>query len=133
MAAVADMTLAALDVLCHAAHLFIIGFNLLGWISPRTRRAHRWLVGATAFFWLAIGPVYGVVGYCPLTDGHWAVKRARGEAALPGSYIDYLLQGAGLHFDPAMIDGVVGGAFLAVCAVTLYLWRRERRVRSSAA
>lgn len=119
--------LAALDVLCHIVHLFVILFNLLGWVHPRTRVAHRLLVGGTAFFWLVIGPIYGGLGYCPLTGWHWDVKTARGEEDLPASYIDYLLQMAGVHAQPLYIDVVVGGVFFCVCAVTLYMWWRGRR------
>ncbi len=124
--------LAALDVLCHIIHLFVILFNLLGWVHPRTRGAHRVLVAATAFFWLVIGPVYGGLGYCPLTGWHWDVKISRGEGPLPASYIDYLLQMAGVQAAPAMIDMAVGGVFFVVCCVTLYMWRRDRRVKSGA-
>lgn len=127
------MALAALDVFCHAVHLFIILFNLLGWVYPRTRRAHRALVAATAFFWLVIGPLYGALGYCPLTDWHWQVKTARGEVSLPASYIDYLLRMAGLYLSPLSIDIAVGAVFLAVCCITLALWWRENRAKSSAA
>ncbi|MFN7112923.1 MAG: DUF2784 family protein [Alphaproteobacteria bacterium] len=121
------MLLAALDIFFHALHLFVILFNLLGWAHVRTRRAHRWLVAGTAFFWLVIGPLYGALGYCPLTGWHWDVKTARGEGPLPASYIDYLLQMAGIHAPPQSIDIAVGTVFFAVCVVTLYLWRRDKR------
>mgnify|MGYP002622696605 FL=1 len=124
------MPLAALDMLCHAVHLFVVFFNLLGWAHPRTRRAHRCVLGITAFCWLAAGPVFwGTLGYCPLTEWHWDVKTARGEGPLPSSYIDYLLQAAGLHFSARAIDTAVGGVFFALCVCTLYLWHKERRAR----
>lgn len=31
----------------------------------------------------------GHIGYCPLTDWHWDVKRELGEANLPASFIKY--------------------------------------------
>lgn len=119
--------LAVLDVLCHIVHLFVILFNLLGWVHPRTRFAHRLLVAGTAFFWLVIGPMYGGLGYCPLTGWHWDVKTARGAGDLPASYIDYLLQMAGVHAQPLYIDAAVGVVFFCVCVVTLNMWWRERR------
>lgn len=127
------MLLATLDVFCHAVHLFVILFNLLGWVYPLTRRAHRVVVTLTAFFWLVIGPLYGALGYCPLTDWHWQVKAARGEEVLPASYIDYLLRMVGLHAAPLSIDIAVGAVFFGVCCVTLALWWREQRAKSSAA
>lgn len=120
--------LAALDIVCHIVHLFVILFNLLGWVHPRTRVAHRVLAAGTAFFWLVIGPIYGGLGYCPLTGWHWDVKTARGEGPLPASYIDYLLQMAGIHASPFHIDVVVGVVFFAVCCATVYIWWRDRRV-----
>jgi hypothetical protein len=127
------MLLLALDIFFHALHLFVILFNLLGWVHPRTRFAHRWLVGLTAFFWLVVGPLYGALGYCPLTGWHWDVKTARGEGSLPASYIDYLLQRAGIYAPPQNIDITVGAVFFIVCVVTIYLWWHGRRAHKPAA
>lgn len=116
-----------LDILFDALHIVVILFNLTGWIFKVTRRVHRWLVGMTAFCWLVIGPFVGAVGYCPLTEWHWRIKEARGEKHLPGSYIDYLLQGAGFHAAPERIDFATGATFIAVVLATAWAWRKDRQ------
>lgn len=126
------MQLAILDFLFHVLHLLAIVLNVFGWIFPITRQAHRWLLGLTAVCWLGIGPLFYGLGYCPLTDWHWQVKEARGEMALPNSYIDYLLQMAGIHASPLYIDVVVGAVFFVVCCITIGLWWREKKVKSPA-
>jgi hypothetical protein len=121
------------DIFFDFLHVFVILFNLAGWMFAKTRKAHRWLVGATGLCWLVVGPVMmGTLGYCPLTDWHWRIKEARGAKNLPGSYIDYLLQLANIHADPNLIDTCVGAAFAAVVIATLWMWRRER-VKAKAA
>ena len=121
------------DLSFDALHLAVIGFNLTGWIFRATRQAHRWLVGATAFCWLVVGPLMGGIGYCPLTDWHWRIKEARGVKNLPDSYIDYLLQLAGVHADPRFIDNCVGTTFAAVVLATGWVWWNERREARAAA
>ena len=115
-----------LDIFFDALHVSVIALNLTGWIFARTRRAHRWLVGATAFCWLVVGPLMGGIGYCPLTDWHWRIREARGVRNLPNSYIDYLLQLGGIHANPGLIDICTGAAFAAVVLATGWMWWRER-------
>jgi hypothetical protein len=119
--------LLAADIFFDVFHVCVIFFNLFGWIWPATRLAHRWLLGATAVCWLGVGAWYGTIGYCPLTDWHWDIKEARGQDRLTISYIDYLLQKAGIHASPEYIDVGVAAAFVTVLAVTLAIWRRESR------
>lgn len=119
--------LAAADVLLHVLHLLVIVLNVFGWVWQRTRRLHRWVLGITAFCWLVVGPLYGGIGYCPLTDWHWRVKAARGEVPLPASYIDYLLQMVGIHASPFYIDVAVGAVFAVTCIMTLILWWRAKK------
>lgn len=114
------------DIFFDVLHISVIFFNLFGWIWTATRMAHRWLFGATAVCWLGIGAWYGTIGYCPLTDWHWDIKQARGGERLSISYIDYLLQKAGIHADPAYIDVGVASVFVTVLVITLYLWWQER-------
>lgn len=123
--------LLAADLFFDFLHIFVVLFNLFGWAHARTRLAHRWLVGLTAFFWLAIGPFVGAVGYCPLTDGHWRVKEARGVTDLPHSYIDYLLRLFDIETNPQTVDVCVGATFLVVVSLTLWAWRKERRARAA--
>lgn len=109
------------DYLMHALHLSVIAANLLGWIPRATRRAHRYLAAVTTICWLGIGWAVGSIGYCPLTDWHWQIKRALGQRVLPHSYIDYLLQSVGLHFNPNSIDIAVGLTFGSVLLITMAL------------
>lgn len=115
------------DIAFDVVHICVIFFNLFGWILPATRLAHRWLVGTTAACWLGVGAWYGTIGYCPLTDWHWKVKEARGQGTAAYSYIDYLLQMAGIYGNPAYIDSAVAVVFAAVVTVTVRLWWQERR------
>ena len=77
-----------LDILYTIIHLLIIGFNLFGWIWPRTRKAHLITIGVTAASWFILGIWFGW-GYCPVTDWQWDVKEKLGERDLPASFITY--------------------------------------------
>jgi hypothetical protein len=110
-------------------HLAVIGFNLFGWISPKTRRLHRWCVAITAFCWIVIGWWVGRIGYCPLTEWHYRIKYLRGARHLPPSYIGYLLERIGIYMRPDHVDVMTGTAFGFVVIITLVLWWQERRGR----
>jgi len=81
-----------LDKLLEFTHLFLIFFNLFGWISKKTRLLHLITILSTLFCWFIVGIWYGL-GYCPLTDYHWQIKLKIGETNLPSSYIKYILDG----------------------------------------
>lgn len=116
------------DIFLTVLHLGIILFNLFGWISPVMRAAHRVCMGVTAAFWLSIGPLVGYpLGYCPVVDVQFRIKRMLGESNLPHSYIDYLLQQVGIHADPQIVDIMTGAVFALIAAVTCVLWWRERK------
>ncbi len=121
------------DILFDALHIAVIVFNLSGWIPRRTRFAHRILLGITAFFWLVIGPMLGALGYCPLTDWHWRIKEMRGATNLPGSYIDYLLNIAGLDVNPQAVQTGTGIVFALTVVATLRVWLRDRMAAVRAA
>lgn len=123
--------LIAADIFFDLLHIALILFNLFGWIPRRTRLVHRCLVTLTSFFWLVIGPFIGSLGFCPITEWHWQVKAARGVKDLPNSYIDYLLQLVNIHADPKMIDIAVGITFVAVVAVTIFMWWKDRKEKKS--
>ena len=120
-----------LDFVFYFFHIFIVVLNLFGWIPRATRRLHRWCVGITATCWLAIGAAYNFIGYCPLTDWHWQIKRARGETGLPDSFITYLCNQIGFYPNPAHVDIAVGITFAAIVIVTIVLWRKEKKSRLS--
>lgn len=81
-----------LDYFLDFVHLFLIFFNLFGWISKKTRVYNLICLLATLSCWFIVGLWYGI-GYCPLTDYHWEVKTQLGHENLPPSYIKYLLDG----------------------------------------
>ena len=118
-----------LDALLSLLHLLVIVFVLTGWAMKRTRKAHLILLGLTLFSWLGLGYRYGL-GYCPLTDWHWQVKRKLGETGLPSSYIKYYLDsGTGADWNSSLVDAAVGG--LGVVALSLNLIARKLESRRS--
>ena len=123
------MWLYLLDHFLTALHLLIIGFNLLGWIWPVTRRLHLWCVLLTAASWLGLGIWFGI-GYCPLTDWQWQVKSKLGETDLPNSFIKYWVDKvAGIDADPVLIDVITAIAFAIVFLLAIYhniLKKRKR-------
>jgi len=126
------MLLLLLDIFFDVLHLAVILLNLFGWIWPATRVAQRWLLGATAFCWLVIGPMIHSLGFCPLTEWHWEVKAARGVTNLPDSYPEYLLQQAGIFIDPSYIEFSTGALFAMAVMATGIVWWREIEGRKRA-
>ena len=125
------MTYRLLDALLLASHTLLIGFNLLGWIWPRTRRLHLFTITATLLSWFGLGIFWGW-GYCPLTDWHWEVKRALGETGLPGSWVKYHLDlVTGLDWSAGVVDAAVTGSAFGALATSVHLnWKyRSRRRR----
>lgn len=115
------------DVILVAFHTALIVFNMLGWAWRRTRRFHLLTISATLLSWFGLGIAYGW-GYCPLTDWHWQVKRALGEAGLPASWVKYYLdQLTGLAWNAALVDGLVIGVALAALVLSVGLNVRDRR------
>lgn len=109
-----------LDILLTFVHLAIIGFNLTGWIWPRTRRAHLLAVAATAASWLILGIWYGL-GYCPVTDWQWRVKEQLGEQHLPPSFITYYAEKlSGRQFSDSLVNMITAGAFAAAAILSVY-------------
>lgn len=120
-----------LDFLLLSFHLALVAFNLLGWIWPRLRRLHLITLTATLLSWFGLGALYGW-GYCPSTDWHWQIKRARGVEELPSSFITYYLDRlTGISWDPGLVDAVVVIVTVAVWTLSLYLNVRQARRRSS--
>ncbi len=80
-----------LNIFYTILHLLIITFNLFGWYFTKTRKLHLIVIGSTIVAWLLIGMYVGNIGYCPLTDWHWDVKRQLGERQLPSSFVKYII------------------------------------------
>ncbi len=114
-----------LDVFYFVLHCLLIGFNLLGWIWVRTRKIHLLVALLTGLSWTVLGIWYGL-GYCPLTDWHWEVKRKLGEHDLPNSFIKYLADGlTGADFDPFVVDVATGVGFALALVLSIVLNVRE--------
>jgi len=120
------MILILVDEVLTSLHIVVTGFNVFGWIPKATRGLHRWCVLITAFCWIGVGLLVGTIGYCPLTDWQWRVKRALGERDLPHSFIAYLLEKISIPHDPFLVDVGVGSIFSCVALITAYLWWKER-------
>lgn len=123
------MPLALQDFLYTALHLVIIGFNLLGWIWPLTRKFHLISVLLTAASWLLLGLWYGI-GYCPITDWQWQVKAKLGEQDLPASFIKYYADKlSGRDVPATLVDLVTAGSFALAAGLSVYVnfFRRKSR------
>ena len=122
--------LKALDILLTLTHFIIIGFNLTGWIWPATRKWHFYLVMATAASWFLLGIWFGM-GYCPITDWQWQVKRKLGETNLPSSFIKYYADKiSGQNTDPDLVNNVTLFVFLAIIVITVVLKIRDIRIKN---
>ena len=110
-----------LNIIIGVFHVLLIVACLIGWIFPRTRKAHLILMGVVLGCWFLLGLKYGI-GYCPLTDWHWQVKIKLGEESLPNSFIKYVLD----HIFPnptslRAVDILTFVAFFISLAPALYL------------
>jgi len=121
------MGLKILDITLTIIHLVIIGFNLSGWIWPKTRQLHLIVVIITASCWLILGIWYGV-GYCPVTDWQWRVKTQLGEHNLPDSFIKYYADKiSGRDISSSLIDKVTAICFaLALLSVYYNFFIRKK-------
>jgi hypothetical protein len=115
------MNLKLLDAFLTLLHLTVIGFNLLGWIWPATRKLHLIVVSATAGCWLILGIWFGL-GYCPITDWQWHVKEQLGERNLPGSFIKYFIDKVGrTSVNASLVDACTAIGFLMAIVLTIYV------------
>ncbi len=94
-----------LDYFLTFFHSVFVLFVLFGWIPKSTRKAHIIAISLVLIAWLIIGLYKGVIGYCPLTDWHWDIKRALGEQNIPSSFTEYMLEKiTGRDFDRKLVD-----------------------------
>jgi hypothetical protein len=122
-----------LDIFFFVFHASLILFILSGWVWPRTRPFHLFVITLTLLSWFGLGWFYGF-GYCPSTDWHWRVKETLGETDLPDTYVKYYLDRlTGLDWDPNLVGWSVLLVGLAALGVSVALnWRdwRQSRARS---
>jgi hypothetical protein len=96
---------------------------MVGWIFPTTRTLHFWAVITILFAWLGIGWYVGTIGYCPITDYHWEIKRSLGETQLPNSFIKYMLDWVfQADFERKAVDQLTG--IVMVLVVTITGWKK---------
>ena len=109
------------DILFTFLHLIIIGFNLLGWIWTKTRKAHFITILLTAASWFLLGIWFGL-GYCPITDWQWQLKTKLGETNLPVSFIKYYADKiTNTSVDNTIVDIVTLVTFLLAVIATVYV------------
>ena len=110
-----------LNIIIGVFHVLLIVACLIGWIFPRTRKAHLILMGVVLGCWFLLGLKYGI-GYCPLTDWHWQVKTNLGEESLPNSFVKYVLDHIFPNpISPRAVDILTFVAFFISLAPALYL------------
>ena len=110
-----------LDIFLTLLHLVIIVFNLFGWISVYTRKAHLISIILTAASWFILGIWFGI-GYCPITEWQWNIKEELGERNLHNSFIKYYADKiTGKDFDPQFIDTITTVCFAAAFIISVYV------------
>jgi hypothetical protein len=117
----------ALNWLLHGLHLGVLGANIFGWLYRPWWPWHRLCVGLTLVSWLGLGLAVGRAGYCVLTDWHWRVRAALGERNMPATYIEYLLDRAGVSVSRSRLSLAVALGFVGICAIALVEWCVETR------
>ena len=115
-----------LDIFLDVFHTGLVLFILLGWISSKAREAHFWVLTGTLIAWLIVGAWIGTIGYCPITDWQWDIKRALGETRLPSSFIKYKLDMIlGTNLNRHLVDTITG---IGMASVTLIAgWMRIKK------
>ena len=117
-----------LDWFFTLVHIAFIGFNMLGWIWPQTRKPHFICVMLTLFSWLVLGLWYGI-GYCPITDWQWQVKEHLGETNLPNSFIKYFADKvSGRNISADLVDSVTAIGFGFALLNALYFKFRKTKI-----
>ncbi len=118
----------SLDIFFTLFHSVFVLFVLVGWYHPHTRKAHVTALLLTFTAWLLLGLYVGTIGYCPLTDWHWDVKRALGETGMSSSFIGYIIEEyLGLKFTKMFYDFIsVGGLVFGVLMAAYYHFKSRK-------
>jgi hypothetical protein len=115
-----------LDILFVVFHSSLILFNLFGWIWRKTRVFNLITLSLTGASWLFLGLIYRTLGYCPLTDWHFAILNKLGKTDLPDSYVKYLADRiTGLNLSAHLVDQVTLYAFLTALTLSLFFNIRD--------
>jgi hypothetical protein len=122
------MILRILDIFFVIFHTSLVLFNLFGWLWKRTRRMNLIILILTGASWLFLGLMVGTMGYCPLTDWHFAILEKMGKTDLPNSYIKYLADRlTGLDINASLVDSFTLYCFLAAIAFSIFFNLKDFR------
>ena len=117
------------DIVLFSIHMIVLLGNVLGWIWPKTRQAHRVLILLTLASWFILG-IWKGWGYFVLTDWEWDIKRMLGEKGLPHSFTAYLannILGLGIGRKDIDLITVLGLIVGILGAIGVYYWERRMR------
>ena len=121
--------LEALNIAFFIAHNALIIFNLVGWISPRTRKLHLATLSATLFSWFVMGSKYGW-GYCLCADWHFQIRRQLGRHNGESSYTELLFnQIPGVTVTRHFADTVTVVCLISILIATAVVWWRDIRIK----
>ena len=122
-----------LDAFLTIFHSAFVLFVLFGWAHPKTQKAHVTALLLTFLAWMLLGLYRGVIGYCPLTDWHWDVKRALGETGMSGSFVGYMIEHyLGLSFSRSFYDAITAGGLIFGSLMSFLVHRKNRNSKSEA-
>ncbi|WP_421871328.1 DUF2784 domain-containing protein [Marinoscillum sp.] len=122
-----------LDLFLTVFHSAFVLLVLFGWTIPKIRKYHVTAILLTLVAWLLVGLYKGYLGYCPLTDWHWDIKRALGETGMPSSFIEYMVEKViGLNFPTLFIDivtvsGLVFGIVMSLVGYVRHVRNSEKK------
>jgi hypothetical protein len=123
-----QMLLHIIDIFFVIFHTSLILFNLFGWIYKRSRKLNLIILSLTGASWLFLGLIFGTLGYCPLTDWHFAVLEKLGRTDLPDSYIKYLADRlTGLDINASLVDKFTIYCFLAALVISIFFNLKDYR------
>jgi hypothetical protein len=111
-------------------HTFLALFSIFGWIWKRIRSVHLFVILLTAFSWFVLGIWHGI-GYCPLTEYHWRLRRRLGYQDMPDSYIKFLLDTlTGADWDAVLVDTLTACVFILTFLISIRLnyidWQKRK-------
>ncbi len=119
------------DIFFFVFHIFLILFNLFGWLFKPLRKWNLITLSLTAFSWFVLGAFYGF-GYCFLTDWHWQIRDQLGYANPFNSYIQFLITtlfsiSVSEHLVNVLTATLFFAAFIMSIITNLRSFRKSRR------
>ena len=122
-----ELILQMADIFFVVFHTTLTLFNALGWLWKKTRKLNLITLLLTGGSWFILGLFYGI-GYCPLTDWHFAILRKLGEKNLPYSYIEYLTERlTPFNPSPGLVDTATAVVFFVALGLSVLLNIKQRK------